>query len=414
MNQQVTQPGQRRALVIGASMAGLFATALLRKQGWIVDLFERSDVELFGRGAGIVTHSELLAALVESGADIERLGVAINDRIALDQRDNVIERLAYPQIVTSWDRLHQLMRDTIPSEHHHLGCNLQSIEQTEKGVTARFSNGRVEQADLLIAADGYRSMVRGMYMPSVQPAYAGYVIWRGVADEADMPLSAKQTIFDKFAFFLPPKNKIIGYPIPGTDHALEAGRRRFNWVWYRPVDPRTLEDMLVDEQGNHHPVSIPPPLVRQALIDELKQAAATTLPPSFSDTLSVIPRPFFTPIYDLYCPKMVFGRVALIGDAASVGRPHIGMGVAKAAADAQVLARLAGDPSTTVDEALAAFEKERLVDGRRAFERGRTLGEYLLLDEEAGVVNHDDHWREFHSVAGILKNTASSDFLKSL
>jgi 2-polyprenyl-6-methoxyphenol hydroxylase-like FAD-dependent oxidoreductase len=393
-------------------MAGLFATALLRKAGWTVDLFERSDVELFGRGAGIVTHSELLAALVESGANIDNLGVAINERVAVDQSDRVIERLEYPQIVTSWDRLHQLMRATIPAEHHHLGCNLESIEQSVSGVTARFSNGRVEKADLLIGADGYRSVVREIYSPEVKPIYAGYVIWRGVADESAMPQSAKDTIFDKFAFFLPPNNKIIGYPIPGQDHALEPGRRRYNWVWYRPVDRDVLETMLVDEEGHYHPVSIAPPKVRSDLIAELRAAAIEKLPPSFSDTLMAIPRPFFTPIYDHFSPKMVFGRVALIGDAASVGRPHIGMGVAKAAADAQELARVLRDPAVPIDEALAKFEKERLDVGFRAVERGRTLGAYLLQQHDDDA-ERDPDWDEFHSVHGILKNTASSDFLKT-
>jgi 2-polyprenyl-6-methoxyphenol hydroxylase-like FAD-dependent oxidoreductase len=385
-------------------MAGLFATALLRKAGWSVDLFERSDVELFGRGAGIVTHRELLDALTESGANIEQLGVAISERIAVDKDDQVVERLDFPQIVTSWDRLHQLMRATIPSEHHHLSCNLQSVEQSASGVTARFSNGRVEKADLLIAADGYRSIIRDIYMPDVQPIYAGYVIWRGVADESAMPKSARDTIFDKFAFFLPPNNEIIGYPIPGQDHALEPGRRRYNWVWYRPVDKKTLETMLMDENGSYHPLSISPPKVRQDLVDEIKRAAEEQLPPSFRDTLMAIPRPFFTPIYDHFSPKMVFGRVALIGDAASVGRPHIGMGVAKAAADAQKLADVLRDPTVPIEQALAQFENDRLDIGLKAVERGRTLGEYLMMSHDDNTT-HDAHW--------ILKNTASSDFLKT-
>jgi len=412
MNQHHNPSSSRRALVIGASMAGLFATALLRKAGWSVDLFERSDVELFGRGAGITVQPELHEALVHSGADVSRLGVEITDRIAIDREDRVIERLTYPQVVTSWDKLHHIMRARIPGEHHHLGCNLESVEQSASGVTARFSNGRIEQADLLIAADGYRSVVREIYIPDVQPIYAGYVIWRGVADESAMPKSARDTIFDKFAFFLPPNNKIIGYPIPGQDHALEPGRRRYNWVWYRPVDRETLETMLVDESGTYHRLSIAPPKIRQDLIDEIKRAAQDQLPPSFSDTLMAIPRPFFTPIYDHYAPKMVFGRVALIGDSASVGRPHIGMGVAKAAADAQRLAELLRDDAVPVDQALEQFEKERLDVGLKSVERGRTLGQYLLLPHDSDNAAHDAHWEEFHSVHGILKNTATSDFLR--
>ncbi|MGF6781406.1 FAD binding domain-containing protein [Paraburkholderia sp. GAS334] len=413
MNQHHTPSSRRRALVIGASLAGLSATALLRKAGWSVEVFERSDVELFGRGAGITVQPELHEALVESGVDVSRLGVEITDRIAIDQKDRVIDRVIYPQIVTSWDKLHHLMRTMIPSENHHLGCNLQSVEQSSFGVTAYFANGRVERADLLIAADGYRSTVREIYMPEIQPIYAGYVIWRGVADENAMPKSAKDTIFDKFAFFLPPNNKIIGYPIPGQDHALEPGHRRYNWVWYRPVDKEALETMLVDESGAYHPVSISPAKVRQDLIDEIKRAAKAQLPPSFSDTLAAIARPFFTPIYDHMSPKMVFGRVVLIGDAASVGRPHIGMGVAKGASDAQALAAVLRDASVPIEQSLAKFEKDRLEVGLKAVERGRMLGEYLLLPHHSDSAPHDAHWKEFHSVNGILKNTASSEFLKT-
>ena len=56
-------------------MAGLFAAAFLRRSGWDVDVFERSPVELVGRGAGITTHPELLEALELSGAGTRDLGV---------------------------------------------------------------------------------------------------------------------------------------------------------------------------------------------------------------------------------------------------------------------------------------------------------------------------------------------------
>jgi 2-polyprenyl-6-methoxyphenol hydroxylase-like FAD-dependent oxidoreductase len=69
-----------RAIVIGASLAGLFAATLLRKAGWHTEVFERSYVELVGRGAGITTHPELLQSLVRSGADLNDLGVVVVHR----------------------------------------------------------------------------------------------------------------------------------------------------------------------------------------------------------------------------------------------------------------------------------------------------------------------------------------------
>ena len=77
--------GQRLAVVVTGSMGGLFAALLLRKVGWTVDVFERADVELSGRGAGIVTHAELCSVLEAVGLDsTKNLGVAVQGRKTLD------------------------------------------------------------------------------------------------------------------------------------------------------------------------------------------------------------------------------------------------------------------------------------------------------------------------------------------
>lgn len=407
------QSSPPRAIVIGGSMSGLFAASLLRKAGWEADVYERSDVELRGRGAGIVTHPDLIQSLERSGAQMNDLGIAINERVALNSDGKVIERLHYEQIVTSWDRLHTIMRATIPEGSHHLGYNLKSIEQDANSVTAIFENGERITGDLLVGADGFRSHVRQMFAPEIQPIYAGYVVWRGLADEADISKEARDAIFDKFAFFLPPHNKNIGYPIAGPNNDLRPGHRRWNWVWYRAVPKAQLDDMLVDEDGVYHAVSIPPPKVRADVIARLKDDARTFLPPPMWEILSRVAKPFFTPIYDLLVDRMVYGRVALIGDAAAVARPHVGMGIAKAGTDAEVLADLiAGTPDLL--EALAKFERERLPIADKAVTQGRHLGEYMLAHAapEAGAEN--PHWQEFHSISGILKHTASSAFLRSV
>jgi len=401
----------RRALIIGASMAGLFATALLRRAGWDAQVYERTPTELFGRGAGIVTHDELLQALELSGASLSDLGITVEERIALGHHGDVLERLPFRQIVTSWDRLHQVMRATVPDDAHHLDHDLVAIEQTTERVTARFANGRVEHGDVLIGADGYRSIVRQHHLPEVQPIYAGYVIWRGVAEERDIPAAAHRAIFDKLAFYLPLHNKVIGYPIAGADNDLRAGHRRFNWVWYRPLPSPQLPDMLRDEDGIAYDVSIPPPKVRQGLIEGLRRAGNTFLPPAFADILASIKRPFFTPIYDFTTPQLTFGRVALIGDAAALARPHIGMGVSKAASDAVVLAECLADPNIPVAEALARFNAIRLPIGEKTVRRSRDLGAYMLPhspEDEA-----DLSWEQFHSIRGILTHTASSAFLRT-
>lgn len=401
-----------RAIIIGASLAGLFAATLLRKAGWHTEVFERSDVELVGRGAGITTHPDLLQSLVRSGADLNDLGVVVHERIALDARGRVIDRLPYAQIVTSWDRLHQIMRATIPNGTLHLGTSLAAIEQGPDSVTAVFDNGRRETADLLVGADGYRSTVRNHFAPEIQPTYAGYVIWRGLADEADIPREAHDAVFEKFAFFLPPNNENIVYPIAGPNNDLRPGHRRSNWVWYRPVVDSDLDDVLTDSDGVHYDLSIPPPNVRDDLIERLREDARGFLPAPMRDILECIPKPWVTPIYDLLVNRMVYGRVVLIGDAAAQARPHVGMGIAKAGADAEVLADSLSR-SVDVFEGVAQFERERLPIAGRAVQQGRDLGEYMLDQRSPEHEMETEHWREFHSTRGILKQTASSAFLYS-
>jgi 2-polyprenyl-6-methoxyphenol hydroxylase-like FAD-dependent oxidoreductase len=403
-------PTRGRAIVIGASLAGLFAATLLRKAGWHTEVFERSHVELVGRGAGITTHPELLQSLVRSGADLNDLGVHVHERIALDAGGRVVDRLPYEQIVTSWDRLHQIMRATIPDGTHHLGCSLTTIEQSPESVTAVFDNGRHETADLLVGADGYRSTVRNFFAPQIQPTYAGYVIWRGLAEEVDIPREAHAAVFEKFAFFLPPHNKNIVYPIAGTNNDLRPGHRRSNWVWYRPVVDSDLDDMLTDSDGVRYDMSIPPPKVRDDLIERLREDARGFLPAPMLDILDCISKPWFTPIYDLLVNRMVYDRVVLIGDAAATARPHVGMGIAKAGTDAEALADSLSE-NAELFEGLRQFEHARLPIAARAVQQGRDLGAYMLEERSPEGDTQAEHWREFHSTSGILKHTASSAFL---
>jgi 2-polyprenyl-6-methoxyphenol hydroxylase-like FAD-dependent oxidoreductase len=82
---------------------------------------------------------------------------------------------------------------------------------------------------------------------------------------------------------------------------------------------------------------------------------------------------------------MTFGRVALLGDAAFVARPHVGVGVLKAAQDALALATQL-DRHPSVPEALLAYEAERLPLGRETVAFARHLGAFIergLPDPEA-------------------------------
>ena len=207
------------------------------------------------------------------------------------------------QILTSWDRLQRLLRDTIEPAHYHLGCNFERVEQSDGGVRVHFSGGRVEDADIVVGGDGVRSSVRAQIMPDVQPIYAGYYIWRGTANEADLSPRALREVFPYFSFFLPPQQEVICYPISGFNNDIRPGHRRFNFIWYRVADAKLLNEMCVDEKGHQHEYSVPPPLIRKDLIAALRAEADVGLPPALNDCLRAIDQPFFTPIYDFIAPQ---------------------------------------------------------------------------------------------------------------
>lgn len=361
----------RHAVISGGSIGGLFAAAALLRAGWTVDVFERSEMELAGRGAGIVTHDRLIEAFRAVGANLADLGVQVDDRVAYDKAGGVVAVLPFAQVVTSWDRIHQMLRRLIPEGHYHLGRHITAYAEDASGVIAQFADGGTMRADLLVGADGFRSAIRAQMLPDVVPQYSGYVVWRALAHERNLPAAIHRDVFPNFAFFAPSGSQIIGYPIAGLDNDLRPGHRRYNFVWYKPVEAETLRAMLTDDAGHHHPISIPPPLVRDEVLADLHSAAVAQLPPPFVDILGHSERAFFTPIYDHHSPVMHEGRVALAGDAACVARPHVGMGVTKAADDALALAAHAGGD-------LAGYSAVRVPASLRAHLQARHLASLML------------------------------------
>jgi 2-polyprenyl-6-methoxyphenol hydroxylase-like FAD-dependent oxidoreductase len=373
----------KKAVICGGSIGGLFAAAALRKSGWQVDVFERTVIELSGRGAGIVTHDVLIDALKSIDITTDELGVFVKDRTAYDKSGNEVLKLPFPQIVTSWDRIHSLLRASHPNKHHHLGRSAIGFRQEQNKAVAILDDKTEFEADLVIGADGFGSKIRTQMLPDIKPVSSGYVVWRALANESDLSEEVRSDVFKTFGFFVPTGSQIIGYPIAGPGNDLREGHRRYNFVWYIGVEQSELKDMLTDDNGKYYSVSIPPPLVREDVMKRFTETARQILPANFAEILEKSEMPFFTPIYDHHSPVMGTGNVGLVGDAACVARPHVGMGVTKAACDALCLARSL-DSYSTIPEALEAYSEERVAASARAHYRARDLGATIFVNPEGG------------------------------
>ena len=398
---------QRRALVIGGSMSGLLAGIMLHRRGWDVDIFERVGSELSGRGAGIVAQAELIARLDALGLDTSDLGVAMTTRQILDRDGRTTATIDCPQVLTAWERVYRVLRDAFPPQRYHRGLGLigfdarrakraRAVERRPHGGSRR--SGRRRR----LAFDGAAAM------PARRRAALCRLcgVARAVAERA-IPPAIHRELFELMTFCLPPGEQCLGYPVAGPDNELRLGQRRYNVVWYRPADEATeLPWLLTDDKGVTHSISIPPPLIRRDPIAAMRAAAERLLAPQFREIVRLIDEPILQPIYDLESPRLAFGRVAILGDAAFVARPHVAAGVSKAADDAAALAQaLDGDD---VEAALRAFEAERLPQGRKIIERARHLGAYLQATQTA----EERARSERHSIPeAVLAETAVLDFL---
>jgi 2-polyprenyl-6-methoxyphenol hydroxylase-like FAD-dependent oxidoreductase len=367
-----------RALIIGGSLGGLIAAHLLRGAGWDATVFERNAEDLPSRGAGLGTHPHLIDILRRAGiAFDDSMGVRVDTVLALERDGTVALRKDTVRTMSGWARLYRSLREALPADRYRLNRALDRVEQDAASVTAIFTDGTRERGDLLVGADGIRSTVRAQLAPDVQPVYAGYVAWRAMLDERDIPDDIRRQIFDAYTFCLPEGEQCLGYPVPGRDNATAAGRRAYNIVWYRPTDPNTtLVDLCTDASGRRHGMSIPPPLIRPDVIAAIKATARAIMAPQVAEIFARS-EPFFQPIYDLESREIAFGRVALLGDAAFVARPHVGAGVTKAALDAASLADALVAHPDDLAAALARYGRQQLAFGHGLVDLSREEGAYI-------------------------------------
>jgi 2-polyprenyl-6-methoxyphenol hydroxylase-like FAD-dependent oxidoreductase len=353
---------------------------LLARAGHHVTVLEKASGNMDGRGAGIITHSALITGLRSCGmAPGVPLGVDVRERITLDSQGAVLGTLAMPQLLTSWSRLYQILRELLPDTpdvRYRQGITVREVRQLDAQVRVLTNAGEFE-ADLLIAADGIRSAVRQQLWPHIQPEYAGYVAWRGLCAESSLSRECRDTVFERFGFCLPPGEQLLGYPVAGSGNRTEAGYRAWNFVWYRPgAAGARLTELMTDADGVHHPQGIPPNKVSAREVARMREDARRLAAPVLAEIIEKTTQPFLQPIHDLMSDHIAQGRVALLGDAAFVARPHVGMGVTKAMQDAVALVESL-DRHGATPAALQAYAQTRFAAGQDAVLRSRRLGAYM-------------------------------------
>lgn len=370
-------------VVMGGSLGGLNAALNLRDAGCKVTVYERSQVPLAGLGAGIVLNPATIRYFAaRSDFNLKALSVAARWVRYMDQAGRMVHEQPCAYRFSSYNTLYRGLLDCFEPDRYHLGAAVIGFEQDHTGVDVLLADSQRVGCDLLICADGIRSTARRLLLPGLTPAYAGYIAWRGTVTQTELSPQTFTALREAITYHLMPNSHLLVYPIPVVDQlpGPNTSQSHFNWLWYRNVaSGPALDEVMTDRDGTVRDISLPPGMVQEQHMADLRIAAAT-LPSPLAEIIQATPQPFIQAIVDLEVPQMAFGRVCLMGDAAFVARPHAAAGTAKAAEDAWRLSLAMRAADGNVIAALQNWEPAQLQLGQRVLERTRQAGQRLQFE----------------------------------
>ncbi|MFK7847669.1 MAG: FAD-dependent monooxygenase [Rhodothermales bacterium] len=371
--------------VIGGSIAGCATAIVLARSGHDVRVFERSASELKGRGAGIATSPAVLQSLKDEDLlddDIPFFHIEALHHVGKAEQNEPDGSKAGVLPVElecmNWGDLQRNLRCRVKDEVYlkdHIVHKVENLSSHQSKLTLK--DGKSFTFDLIVCADGYRSVGRASLFPEAALNYRGYVLWRGVLDEAQLndttPLESKM---QRIGY-----NRAHGvfYFVPGEPLASSSNNRLVNWALYMPVPKDELSTFLVDRTGKKRSGSIAPGEMRSEQELALKRLAKNALPSYYAQIIEKSQSTFIQAIYTMDVPAYYKGRICLVGDAGFVAQPFTASGVFKSISNAKALSN-ALISYNSLEEALSAWSHEQIALGRRLKHVGEKLEHALIWD----------------------------------
>ncbi|MBS1811604.1 MAG: FAD-dependent monooxygenase [Acidobacteria bacterium] len=353
-----------KIIIIGGGIGGLATALAFHQHGLTAHVYERADA-LREVGAGIslwsnATHVLQQLGLLTDAIEVSARVMAIHLKNPAGKILNVsrVEQYEPPMLgIHRADLLKMLQRD-LSAQQIHLNHTFDRFEQVGDQMRVHFTNGAVDECDVLIGADGLNSRVRQQIISDGKPRYSGYPVWRGLVEvqRDDIPLGQPSETLGagaRFGIFPLGKGRIYWY---ATANLPEA----------QPEPPTGRKQQLLSLfQGWHTPI--------------FDLIAAT-------DEINILRN-------DCYDRPPTHGwsqgHAVLIGDAAHPTTPNMGQGGCMALEDALVLSKLLLANPVAVPATLKQFEQIRFARTAKITKLSRMFGTVGQWDSKFGVA-----WRE--------------------
>lgn len=345
-------------LIIGGGIGGHALAIALKRRGIGFTLFERAEAPL-EVGAGLTLWPNALRFLDEWGlaSEVIAQGSEITRAELRDARGRLLAstsnaslraRAGQPVVGIHRATLLTELNQAVDAEHTRWAMTCEHVEQTAEGVTARFADGSEARGDLLIGADGLRSVVRTALLGDQPPRYADETSWRGVASSQAIP---------------PPLTIPDGLAIECWGRGTRFGCLRIHRdqiYWYAThMEPAGGAKSSLGARSRllklfRDYASPVPDLIAATPDDTIVRTDIHDRPPK---------RPW------------VVGRIGLLGDAAHPTTPNLGQGACMAIEDAGVLAECLSTIAVA-EEALRSYESRRFRRVERIVRESRKIGEF--------------------------------------
>jgi len=364
--------------VIGGSMGGLTAAILLGQLDIEARVFECFAAGAEPQGAGLGVDLDLLAAIT-GDVENEPPHLWLRERRVIVEGEIRSEHFELP--VTAYHLLRDFLRDRVEPHRWAAPARVEGVELHDtEALELRIAGGPSQRFDMLVGADGWRSVVRDAVVGErLVPDYAGYVVWRGLLEETALSDRAQEMFFQTPALHIIPhaRQHFVAYPVPGAEGEIEEGRRRLSWAWFYGVGEERLGDELSLRRGDgRYLFGIPASACSAGLQDDLRASIEPLWPAEIHEVIQrslAIDAVTLHPVQELIVPRLVRSGAVLIGDAAHVASPITGSGVRTAMYDALILVRSLVDVQE-IDAALASYESRRAPFANAVVEQGRSVG----------------------------------------